>query len=112
MDNAERIARVCHDANRAWQQTTGDPAVSPPWDQAPDWQRESAIDGVRQALNGATPEELHESWCAHKRAEGWTYGEVKDAAARTHPCLVPYTDLPEEQRRKDTLFAAVVGALR
>lgn len=112
MTTPDDIARVCHDANRAWQQATGDPAVSPPWDDAPEWQRESAVAGVRQALNGATPEELHEAWCAHKMADGWTYGEVKAAAARTHPCLVPYAELPDEQRRKDALFAAILAALR
>lgn len=111
MPALKTIARVCHEANRAWQHATGDPAPSPPWDEAPAWQRESAVDGVRHALNGATAEELHNAWSEYKRAEGWTYGDAKDPAAKTHPCLVPYADLPEDQRRKDTLFAAVVAAL-
>lgn len=111
MATPEDIARVCHEANRAWQHVTADEAPSPPWDQAPAWQRESAVEGVRQALAGASPEDLHEAWCEHKFAEGWRYGETKDLAAMTHPCLVPYDELPEEQRRKDALFAAVVAAL-
>jgi hypothetical protein len=102
-----QIARVCHEANRALQVLQGDPAVSPAWDDAPDWQCASAADGVVQALAGATPEQLHESWCEFKRADGWTYGPVKDAGARTHPCLVPYAELPAAQR----LFAAIVAAL-
>jgi hypothetical protein len=106
-----QIARVCHEANRALQVETGDPAVSPPWDEVPEWQRTSAVEGVQAALGGATPEQLHESWCAAKERDGWTHGEVKDAAARTHPCLVPYEELPAEQRAKDHLFAAVVAAL-
>ncbi|MFD5208394.1 MULTISPECIES: RyR domain-containing protein [Streptomyces griseus group] len=105
------IARVCHDANRAWQIATGDPAVSPPWDEAPEWQRESAIDGVRQAQNGATAEQLHQSWCDFKTADGWVHGPAKDEAEKTHPCLVPYSELPAEQLRKDDLFAAIVAAL-
>lgn len=105
------IAQVCHEANRAVQAITGDPSPSPAWDGAPEWQRESAVEGVRQALDGATPEQLHESWCGHKRADGWTYGEVKDAGAKTHPCLVPYAELPAEQRAKDSLFHAIVAAL-
>lgn len=104
-------ARVCHEANRAYQLVTGDPAPSPSWDEAPIWQRESAIDGVRQALDGASPEQLHASWCEMKRRDGWRYGEAKDGEAKTHPCLVPYDELPEEQRRKDALFFAVVNAL-
>jgi hypothetical protein len=106
-----QIARVCHDANRAWQMASGDPAVSPGWDEAPEWQRDAAVNGVRQALRGASAEELHESWVEFKRADGWTYGAVKDGAVRTHPCLVPYAELPPEQRQKDTLFGAIVAAL-
>lgn len=105
------IARVCHEANRALQLVASDPAPSPEWDNAPEWQRESAIEGVREAQAGATPEELHESWCAFKTDDGWTYGETKDSAAKTHPCLVAYAELPGEQRRKDAVFQAVVAAL-
>ncbi|WP_304455966.1 RyR domain-containing protein [Nocardiopsis sp. YSL2] len=111
MDHAG-IARVCYDANRAYQVVTGDPAVSPPWDEAPEWQHESALVGVEQALDGATPAQLHESWCAHKRFDGWKYGPIKSFEDRTHPCLVPYEELPEDQRRKDALFHAIVAALR
>lgn len=105
------IARVCHDANRAWQIASGDPAISPPWDDAPEWQRASAIEGVSRALGGATGEQLHQDWCEFKIAGGWVYGSIKNETAKTHPCLVPYSELPVEQRRKDDLFAAIVAAL-
>ncbi len=111
MADVEAIARVCHDANRAWQIATEDPAPSPPWDEAPQWQRDSAVDGVRHALNGASPEQMHQAWCDYKTADGWTYGAMKDAEAKTHPCLVPYAELPPEQHRKDDLFVAIVQAL-
>lgn len=105
------IARVCHDANRAWQIGSGDPAVSPAWDDAPEWQKASAIDGVHKAIHGASGERLHQDWCDFKTDDGWVYGPVKDETAKTHPCLVPYSELPAEQRRKDDLFAAIVAAL-
>jgi hypothetical protein len=44
-------------------------------------------------------------------ADGWTYGPVKDAAARTHPLLVPFAQMPAEAQAKDRLFIAVVRAL-
>jgi len=106
------IARICHEANRAIQIVTGDPAPSAPWDQAEYWQQGSAIEGVQKALDGETAEQLHESWCAYKEAEGWVYGLVKDAVAKTHPCLVSYDALPDEQKAKDHVFAAIVAALR
>ncbi|MFE3409457.1 RyR domain-containing protein [Streptomyces mirabilis] len=111
MTSAEDIARVVHEANRAFQIVTGDPVPSPLWDDAPDWQRESAVAGVASALKGASPEGLHEEWCDYKRDGGWVYGAEKSADAKTHPCLVPYAELPEDQRRKDALFHAVVHAL-
>jgi hypothetical protein len=105
----EHIAHVVHEANRAYCVTVDDRSQIA-WDDAPEWQRASAIEGIEKAKNGATPEQLHESWCAFKIADGWTHGDVKDADAKTHPCLVPYADLPAEQRVKDHLFRAIVEA--
>lgn len=104
------VARACHEANRALQVALGE-EPSPHWEDAPEWQTRSSLIGVRHAIDGATPEQLHESWCETKMADGWGYGEVKDEAAKTHPCLVEYAELPAEQRLKDALFAGVVAAL-
>jgi hypothetical protein len=105
------IAEVCHEANRALQRITGDPVPSPAWADAPGWQRDSAVAGVRAALGGASPERLHAEWCKAKVDVGWVYGPVKDPEAKTHPCLVPYAELDAGQRAKDAVFAAVVAAL-
>lgn len=67
--------------------------------------------GVGVILVGASVVEQHEAWCEHKRAEGWVQGDVKDADAKTHPALLPYEELPEEQKAKDHLFRAVIGSL-
>lgn len=66
------IARVCHEANRALQVVLEEENVSPHWEDAPGWQRDSATEGVDKAIAGATPEQLHESWCEFKRADGCT----------------------------------------
>lgn len=107
----EEIAQAVHAANSVLQRIHGDSAPSLPWDCESEHIRQSAVEGVRRARKGATPEQLHEAWCEFKRAGGWVYGEVKDPDAKTHPCLVPYADLPPEQRDKDRLFLAVVEAL-
>jgi len=105
------IARVTHEANRALQIIQGDPAPSPHWDDAPEWQTSSALEGVTHAIDGMTPEQMHESWCEFKRADGWIFGDVKDVDSKTHPCLVPYADLPVDQQLKDHLFSAIVRVL-
>lgn len=108
----ESIARVCHEANRAYCATIGDTSQQP-WDDAPEWQRRSAINGVQFTLDHpeAGPSASHESWLEEKRADGWVYGPVKNPAKKEHPCFVPYAELSVEQRRKDFLFQAIARAL-
>jgi hypothetical protein len=107
-----QIARVAHEVNKAYCQAIGD-NTQPSWEDAPEWQKSSAIAGVQFHINnpGAKPEDSHNSWLAHKEAEGWVYGEVKDAEKKTHPCMRPYSELPVEQRVKDYLFIQVVHSL-
>jgi hypothetical protein len=108
----EQVARVCHEANRALQYIQGDPCPSLPWDCETAETRQSAAEGVRAVRQDhATARGLHESWRRFKAGHGWVYGPVKDPDAKTHPCMVPYDDLPPEQQDKDRLFHAVVTAL-
>lgn len=107
----EACAKHAHEVNRAYCTSLGD-ASQAPWGEAPDWQKESVRAGASALLAdpSRTPEASHEGWMAHKVADGWTYGPVKDADAKTHPCMVAYADLPPDQRAKDHLFrAAVLG---
>lgn len=110
--NVEKIARICHETNRAYCQTLGDDSQAP-WDDAPEWQKESARQGVRFSIDNpeSTPQASHESWLAVKVADGWKHGPVKDTEKKEHPCFLPYADLPEDQKRKDVLFQAIVKAM-
>lgn len=111
--NAADIARITHEANRAYCVTIGD-LSQPPYDEAPEWQKQSALSGVTGILDGTItrPEQSHEGWLAQKEADGWVYGPVKNPDAKQHPCTVPYSELPPEQQHKDALFFAVVAAFR
>lgn len=112
---SEGIAQICHEANRTYCQTVGDNSQAT-WAEAPKWQQDSAIKGVRfhlDALNkGIIPlaSASHDSWLEEKRRDGWQYGPVKNAETKRHPCFVPYEQLPFEQRVKDYLFGAIVKA--
>lgn len=108
----ELAASICHEANRELQIAAGDASPSPHWKDAPNWQKASALEGIVNALNGQTPKELHESWMAHKLEDGWEHGEIKNAIAKTHPCLVPYEELDEDQKLKDKVFSAIVKAFK
>lgn len=104
----DTIARACHEANRAWCIHHGDTSQVA-YDDAPDNIKASARSGVAMALT-ASPREQHEAWSRFKTADGWTFGPVKDAVAKTHPCLVDYDELPPEQKAKDAVYIGVVRA--
>lgn len=108
----EQIAKVCHEANRAYCENIGDNS-QPTWENAPDWQKKSAVTGVQYHLDNpnSKPEDSHNSWLKEKEADGWKYGEVKNLEIKEHPCYVPYEQLPVEQQKKDYLFLGVVRAL-
>ena len=108
----EAVARICHELNRAYCDELGDHSQSA-WDAAPQWQRDSAILGVKFHLANpnAGPAASHESWLAEKKRDGWKYGPVKNPEAKEHPCYVPFAELPAEQQAKDVLFTGVVRAL-
>jgi hypothetical protein len=107
------IAKACHEANKAFCESVGDYSQKP-WDIADEWQRQSAITGVQFRIDNptATEDAQHNSWMEEKVKDGWVYGEVKDAEKKTHPCIVPFNHLPEFQQKKDTLFCAIVDALK
>jgi hypothetical protein len=106
----EACARAAHEANRAYCLAIGD-ASQAHWEDAEEWQRESARNGVVVALGGATPEHQHAAWLADKAAAGWKYGPVKDPEKKEHPCFVPYAELPENQKAKDQLYISSVRCM-
>lgn len=107
------IAKICHDANKSYCETIGD-FSQPAWEDAPLWQKESAINGVMFHLTTpqTTPEQSHINWYEEKKNAGWTYGEVKNPETKTHPCMVEYNKLPMEQRIKDYIFKNIIDGLK
>ncbi|MCL2510431.1 MAG: RyR domain-containing protein [Bacteroidales bacterium] len=43
----------------------------------------------------------HDVWAAQRLAEGWQYGAERNDKRKEHPCLVPYEDLPENEKEYD-----------
>lgn len=107
------IAQVCHEANKAWCETNGDNSQKS-WEEAEVWQKESAIKGVEFRINNpeAGEDAQHNAWMKDKINTGWVFGLIKDAEKKTHPCIIPFNELPIFQQKKDKLFCAIVDSLK
>ena len=111
-DKIRLVARICHEANRAYCCSLSDWSQND-WLLASSWQRDSAIAGVCERMNDldAPISASHEAWLKHKKSDGWSYGPTKDVEKKLHPCMVPFDELPSEQRMKDRIFCAICKAL-
>lgn len=125
-DRVEILAAACHSAYYAYTVLAlGE--TGQPWAHAPKWQKDSMRDAVDfwdvefAAMREDTPLEekieilaplSHENWLEYKGGEGWVYGEEKDPVKKTHPCMVPYKELPYDQKQKDTVVLHAYLALR
>ena len=106
------VARVAHEVNKAYCEAIGD-MTQTNWEDAPQWQRDSAVKGVQLHLRSPDlgVSASHDAWMREKLDTGWTYGPIKDPAKKEHPCIAPYADLPIAQKAKDFIFRGVVHGI-
>ena len=111
-EGLEIIARICHQTNKAYCEAGGDTSQVD-WAECSDVQKKSSANGVLFLIQnpGAGPDAAHQSWFDYYTGEGWTHGPVKNPELKTHPCLVPYDDLPVWDKAKDAIFHAIVRAM-
>lgn len=111
-EQIEAAAQAAHEVNRVYCRLVMDDDGQRPWRDVPPEIRASVISGVRLIADDPTllPAASHESWLEFKRDGGWVHGSRKDVEAKTHPCMVPYDQLPPGQRFKDAIFGIVVRA--
>lgn len=66
------------------------------------------------AVNRAIEEKItdpaiaHANWITDMEKDGWQYGDKLDEENKTHPCMVPYDQLPVGQQTKDYIFLAIL----
>jgi len=108
----EEIAKVVHEANKAYCEAIDDHSQDV-WEVTPENIKQSAMEGVEFLRENPdkTPKDMHDNWLAFKKKEGWKFGENKSVMRKTHPCMIDYKDLPEEQKVKDRLFINIVTVL-
>ena len=111
ISKVDAICEIAHETIRAFQEANGEQAA-PAWDDVPAWMVDSTKDSVLKYMLDpkASPEEAHEVWMHQKREAGWVHGPMKDENKKTHPSMIPYDQLPLNEKVKDHLFLAVVRA--
>ena len=116
MNSINEISRIAYEAIRIYDQTLGDYSKAT-WSACEQWERDTVINGVTAIEKGIVivPKDSHESWMKEKYDKGWVYGPVKNTdiaiGKLTHPCLVPFEKLSDEQRTKDYLFFFITKVL-
>ena len=65
------------------------------------YQLPNDIDDLIEAI----AENSHDIWARQRMDDGWTYGEKRDDEHKKHPDLVPYSDLPEIEKKYDRITA-------
>lgn len=102
-DKIEELAKLCSAFNHSFSMQ------EEVWKYLQEYQRVFSFKAASFRIQNphAGPKKQHDFWMDEKLAEGWTYGTVKDAIAKTHPNLVPYDKLDPEQMVKDGVFKAI-----
>lgn len=89
--------------------------VPVPWGEREQVFKEQFLEVIERQCGeqrSASPEELHDSWMQAYLAMGWVYGENHDREKKTHPDLVPYSQLGQLERDKDAVFIALCEIAR
>lgn len=58
----------------------------------------------------AMAKNVHEVWAQTRISQGWSFGKERNDELKQHPCLIPYEELPEEEKEYDRNTA--VGTLK
>ncbi len=111
----ERRAQFVYDAARLAAIAANAPIVPELWEHREEvfkTQFREVIERQMGEQRSRSPEELHGSWMQAYFAMGWTYGRERCTEAKTHPDLVPYADLQQQEQDKDAVFVALCEIAR
>ena len=111
MTNFQQISKLIYEATRLEAEWSERRIVPEPWDERDEKFRNQFVEVIKKYFQQEklpTPEEAHNSWWEAYKKMGWKYGEKRDPEKKTHPDMVPYDELPQDEKEKDAIFLAFV----
>lgn len=111
----ERRAWFVYEAARLAAMAAYAPIIPPPWEMreaAFQRQFKACIEKQTGPERLSSPEALHNQWWDEYKKMGWKYGPARDALKKTHPDMVPYSELDILERDKDEVFMALCEIAR
>ena len=115
MNIVERRAKFVYEGARLAATAANAPIVPDSWDEREEPFRAQFLKVIERQCGeqrSRSPEELHGSWMQSYFSMGWVYGDTYNREAKTHPDLVPYTELGQLERDKDAVFVALCEIAR
>lgn len=96
--NPQIIAELVHFVNNKICELNKEQTIS--WEDLPEYMKDGLILAIKL---DQSPRDGHETWMKNRLENGWKLGPEKDIEKRISPCLVPYDELPYQQRIKDSV---------
>jgi RyR domain-containing protein len=111
----KRRAEFVYEAARLAAIAAKAPVIPTSWSAREEAFREQFLKAIERQCGperSNSPEELHACWVEAYLRMGWKYGEKYDRKNKTHPDIVPYTELGQLERDKDSVFIALCEIAR
>ena len=111
----ERRAEFVYEAARLAAIAAQAPVVPVPWAERESDFRSQFLEVIERQCGpqrSSSPKDLHDSWVQSYLVMGWVYGEKYNREKRTHPDLVPYAQLGQLERDKDSVFISLCDIAR
>ena len=111
----EEIARAIYEATRIEANWSKRSIVPEKWEDRDEKFRTQFVEIIDKYLKTdklPTPSDAHDSWMKSYFDMGWKYGEVRDVDKKTHPDLLPFDELSQDERDKDAIFLAFVWVIK
>ena len=111
----EKIAEIIYEATRVEASWSKRSIVPEKWVKRDEKFRSQFVDMIDKYLSLKklpTPTQAHNSWMKAYFKMGWKYGKTRNVVKKTHPDLLPFDELPKDEKDKDAIFLAFVWTVK